>query len=427
MSGNVNKLFNVVIKETKVLVRDPQALLILFIMPVVFVVIMTLAMQDTFQSSGDKGFRMVVFDLDRSEVSEKIVNNLGSSKSIQLAVNNQSEFPDQSLLRKYMRENGFKFAFIIPAGTGKSVNEIVRRKFNYKDRVGKNEKTTPATLVVLADPAVKIEYIRLVESRLNEGLLKTEQKFFTSRVEKLSERKNVGTTDDSGENSWRLFRELKINGAGDQMTAVSLPTSVQQNVPAYTLFAMFFLVIPLSTVLLGERQEGTLQRLKTMPVPGWVYLSGKLLPYFVINQLQVLLLFLTGVYLIPLLGGERLEFGDSILFLGLLTVVSSFAAIGFGLLIAVFARSNEQATNFGGTSIIIMAALGGILVPRMVMPDFMQQVSSVSPLAWGLDGFHNILLYNAGLFEMGPIYMKLLIFSVACFLIAVWRYRKLVS
>src|SRR5690606_11953797 len=123
------------------------------------------------------------------------------------------------------------------------------------------------------------------------------------------------------------------------------PTSVQQSVPAWLVFAMFFVVIPLSNALISERQQGTLRRLRTFATSPFLPVIGKLVPYFFITQIQVALMLAVGVWLVPLLGGDRLTLGDSIPGLMLISACLSLAALGYGILIAVAARTTDQATT----------------------------------------------------------------------------------
>jgi signal transduction protein with GAF and PtsI domain len=72
---------------------------------------------------------------------------------------------------------------------------------------------------------------------------------------------------------------------------------------------------------------------------------GKLVPYFFIMQLQVLVMILVGMYLVPLFGGETLIMGKSWLALAIMSVSLSIGALGYAALIAVIAKTTEQATT----------------------------------------------------------------------------------
>jgi ABC-2 type transport system permease protein len=138
----------------------------------------------------------------------------------------------------------------------------------------------------------------------------------------------------------------------------------------------------------------------------------------------MVLILSASVYVLPLLGGDRLDPGQNPLALILLGGSASLAAIGFGILVALYARTAEQATSFSAAAIMILAALGGILVPKSVMPQFMQAVSAISPLSWGLDGFLDVFVRGGTVRDVIPQATKLIAFSAVCLGIAMLRYER---
>ena len=204
----------------------------------------------------------------------------------------------------------------------------------------------------------------------------------------------------------------------------TVPNSVQHNVPAWTLFAMFFIVIPLAGNIISERTSGVSLRLKTMPGSVLPSLLGKVTVYFTIGILQAFLMLLIGVYLLPYLDLPKLDIGHQWLAILLLTMVVSAAASGYGILIGTIFSSQEQASIFGAISVVIMAAVGGIWVPTFMMTDLMQVISKISPLNWGLTGYYDILLRNAGIPEILPQLLLLSGFFIATIAIAYFYVKR---
>jgi len=89
----------------------------------------------------------------------------------------------------------------------------------------------------------------------------------------------------------------------------------------------------------------------------------------------------------------------------------------------MYARTAEQAARFSSATVMIMAALGGILVPKAVMPPLMQKLAMLSPLSWGLDGFLDVFVRGGGIREMLPEMLGLLAFSALCHGVAILRYQ----
>src|SRR5207245_10263059 len=107
---------------------------------------------------------------------------------------------------------------------------------------------------------------------------------------------------------------------------------------------------------------------------------------FVVWLAQVTLLFAFG----DLSFGMRL--GDQPLGLVLITMGAVSAALGLGVLIAGIARTDQQVTGFGTLLIITMAALGGSMVPRFVMPDTMRTIGLITPHAWSVAGYLAVIV-----------------------------------
>jgi ABC-2 type transport system permease protein len=277
---------------------------------------------------------------------------------------------------------------------------------------------------VLADPALRGDYRKVLEGALNLALRGVEMRLGGEQLEQvlkttLGERYEPLPDMEQTPVFLPVHSEVVTRGG-----AGPTPTSVQQNAPAWTLLAMFFLTVPLSVSFIKEREQGSLFRLQTMTVPSWVVLGGKALPFFVIHLIQMASILAVSVHVLPLLGGDRLELGNSpsgLLFVG---ASASLAAIGFGLAVAMYARTAEQAASFSSAVVMIMAALGGILVPKAVMPPLMQELAVFSPLSWGLDGFLDVFVRGGGVAQVLPESLGLLAFSAVCHGIAMLRYES---
>jgi len=200
-----------------------------------------------------------------------------------------------------------------------------------------------------------------------------------------------------------------------------LPTSTQHNVPAWALFGMFFVVVPMASTLINERRQSTLSRLLTMPVSPVTILAGKVLAYFLICIAQFSLILFIGMYVLPYLGAPELVIGKHIAPLVLLICSSALAATGYGVMLGTLSGTYEQASMFGSISIVIAAALGGVMVPAYAMPEFMQKVSIFSPLAWGLNGFLDLFVRNGNLSDVLPNIGLMLTFFAATIMTS-WSY-----
>lgn len=414
-----HQLLAAIAKETRLILRDWHALVVLFVMPVAFVTIMSLALRDSFGERAGVTFSVLIVDQDGKLVGEKLRAAFGKDKHFRIELAT-APFPDAAQVEALLTAGRHKFALLIPP---KATEQARRRAFEKVDTVKRERGNTASVGVQLrADPTLRADHRSLVVAFTNGTLRAIESQLIAERIAELA-RTPYGTSAVSAPKlaAPQLFAEV-----GDPLDVgkSTYPTSVQQNAPGWALLAMFFLAIPLSVTLIKERAQGSLLRLQSMPVPTWVLFGGKIAPYLVINQLQLLLILTVGVWGLPLLGGDRLTIGNAPEAIALLSVTASFAAIGFALLIATFARTPEQATTFSATTVLILAALGGIMVPKLIMPPAMQQIAALTPFSWGLDGFLDIFIRGGGVREVLPEAGRLLGFGVVCFALAIARFNR---
>jgi len=202
------------------------------------------------------------------------------------------------------------------------------------------------------------------------------------------------------------------------------PNSVQHNVPAWTLFAVFFIVIPLSINIVKEKTQGTFVRLRTNPVPNGVVFAGKTITYLIICMIQFYMMIAVAVFLFPQMGLPSLNVEGNLLLMTVVAFFSGFAGIGFGILLGTVAKTQEQSAPFGATSVIILAALGGVWVPVFAMSGFMQTVAKFSPMNWGLNAFYDVLLRNGGFLDILPEIGLLTLFYIITVTIALVYDKK---
>ena len=391
------------LKETIALSRDRHGLLALFIMPTIFILVMTMALRDAFTPGATIDAAYVVVDLDRSAHSRALLKRLDKSAAFRRLDNaGDVDTARQGILAKRQA-----LALVLPQGFGERL----------LTPAGADGQPTEA-LQLLVDPtlspALQLAFRNQVMAAL--GAVRADE--LTQRAGKLFGLPTL--SGSSAEKDWP--DEIRSIAVRNDRSA-RLPSSVQQNVPAWLIFAMFFVVIPVSSIFIIERQQGTLQRLRAMGLPFRLILAGKLLPFFVVNQIQALMMVLVGMFVVPLFGSEALELPDSLPLLLNWWAVSaavSLAAVAWALLIASLARTSEQATIVGGVGNILMGAIGGIMVPKFIMPATMQKLAALSPMAWGLEGFHIVMLRHGSFADLLPSLIQLLAFAGLSLILAVW-------
>jgi ABC-2 type transport system permease protein len=123
--------------------------------------------------------------------------------------------------------------------------------------------------------------------------------------------------------------------------------------------------------------------------------------------------------LFPLIDLPKLEVAGRLPLLFIVAFFAGLAAVGLGLLLGTIAKSQEQSAPFGATFVVILAAIGGVWVPVFAMPKFMQVISNVSPMNWGLNAFYDVFLRHVGFLEIIPEISLLFLFFIGTSLIAI--------
>jgi ABC-2 type transport system permease protein len=179
-------------------------------------------------------------------------------------------------------------------------------------------------------------------------------------------------------------------------------------------------VIPIGGVLIQERNDGTLARLATFKVTPGEILSGKLLAFMLLNWVQLGVMVLVGRWVVPMLGGDALSLDIAAAWFVVMVFATSLCAIGLALLIASIADNFDYAAALGSGLNVVLAAIAGVMVPRMLMPPALQKISEWTPMAWSLDGMQSVFLGTPAPQFILPRAAFLLAFSIVCFAIA-WR------
>lgn len=373
------QLIAIIRKEFRLVTRDAQGLALLFLMPVIFILIMSLAMKDDFDRRAGVALTVLVDDGANNSRSAQMLAELAAHEQFELhrVADALQASPATARLTEAERAVG-------------------RDQYHFLLRVAPGAFEDPDVVIaqLLVAPATSAELALLFAAAVKGAAASQKTALMLEELQaEVPDLADVDLLARSGTDD-ELLLSLRYGFQAEDVEQA--PTAVQQNVPAWLVFSMFFVVIPLANTLITERQLGTLRRMHTVPVANWKLLLGKVIPYFFINLIQVVLMLLVGVFVVPALGGDQLTLGNSYPGLALMAAALSIAALGYAMLIAVVCRSTEQATTLGGATNIILAALGGIMVPAFIMPEFMQTLSNLSPMSWGLQGFLDIFSRGGG-------------------------------
>lgn len=408
------KLLYSILKEYKVLTRDRAGLAITFIMPTVLILIITLIQDTTFRSVNEASIPLLIVDRDHDSLSSTLEKSLISSKFFVIT---KKQLTDEET-KKEIAKGTFFIGIVIPKNTSKGLRE--KSSVRISKLLNSFSGDTSATEEPIDTSKLKVQmYFDPITKKSFKTTISNSIERIISQIEMQS---MVNSLNDKMKEDFPLATPSKLELTplvslteeyASYNNSTIIPNSVQHNVPAWTLFAMFFICIPLAGNIIRERDDGSAFRLLTMPGSYMIVILGKMLTYVFVSLIQFALMLCVGVFILPLLGLPQLNIGNNLPVLFLVAFSAGLAATGFGLLVGTIATSHDQASLFGAVFVIILAAIGGIWVPTFVMPEVMKKISVISPLNWGLEAFYGIFLRNSGFKEIFPEVAKLFTFFLA--------------
>ena len=407
------RLYSTIQKEMLILLRDKGGLIIMFIMPMAMITLMALIQDAPFRDYQELKIPLLMVNNDKGNLGSTIDSGLYQSKIFEITKLTLS----RDEVKQKVKSGEFNIAIIIPENASdllnSKVSHFVTKKLNEaglsdSSEIDESKLAADLSLEILFSPDTKKSFKSSILSSLKQSTSKIETQTLLELFNK-----ELKQSDNGGNEKMKDFVNFKEINTVETDEEVLKLNSVQHNVPAWTIFGMFFIVISMSGSIIKERDEGSYTRILTMPGSYITVLLGKISAYLLICLIQCVLMLMVGLYILPQMGLPVLIIGNSMIAVCVVAVSAGLAATGYGILVGTIFKTHQQASTFGAVSVVILAALGGIWVPVFVMPEYLRIMSEFSPLYWGLSAFHNLFLSGGNLSTILPHVFKLLAF---CFI-----------
>jgi ABC-2 type transport system permease protein len=409
----IRQILSTTWKDLKILFKDIGGIATLFLMPLMFIIVMSTALQGLFDTGTDtQPKRLPVVNVDRGEYAAQIIAALDDISGVEVETTWADEPLTRELAEALVADSERSVVVVFPAGFSEQIDA----------RVEDDDAT--ATVELITDPAVSVQFIapiqgmvfgaaervaetQIAKARIAAGLASA----FAELPDEVRPAPGQITIEMDGTSIVALEQV-----APAEMKIEVEPDTYQQNVPGYTVLGVFFIVGTMASSILVEKREGTFRRLLVAPLAKPILLAGKILPYYLVNLIQIALMF--GVA--HLLFG--MAFGDPVA-LAVISMALAAAATGLGIMIAALGKTDAQVSGLATLLTLTLSALGGCLMPTYIMPSFLQTLSRFIPHAWAMQGFQDVLVRGYGLVGILPEAGVLLGFAAVFFLIGVWRFR----
>lgn len=422
------KLRATIKKDLRILSRDKMGVLFMFVMPIILAIVITAIQNSTFELVNDNKVSLLLNNHDTGEASKELVKSIEKIGMFNLTLVGGKQTDAQVIER--MNNKDALLAIIIPANfsskmaakakniAGKALNNF-GAPVNEVDVKAGADSIEPITLYY--HPVLQESFRASINGALRSSLQLVESKQILQTLYfSLNETALPDSLEKDIINTNVAINQVPVSRDGTRVT----PNATQHNIPAWTIFAMFFIVISLGSSIVREKLNGSFMRLKTLPTNYLIALLSKQITYLSVTLLQAAVIFAIGVLLFPLMGLPKLNLPSDIAGLFIVSLACGWCAVSFAISIGVFAQTQEQANGIGAVSIVLLAAIGGIMVPSFAMPASFKIAMNLSPLHWCLEAFYGLFLEAGKLKDVLINILPLFVITVVIQLLSLWGLKR---
>jgi len=419
------KLWATIKKDVKVLLRDKVGISFMFIMPILLVVVVTSIQNSTFQLVDKNKLKVLICNTDTGQASVqliKAINRIGMFKVI-----DAPGAKNEALITNAMHDKDATLGIIIPQGFSlKIANKAKGVSGKALVSFGLDGDTTKKygdidPLNIYYNPILQ-ESLRLsVQGAIRSALQLIESReILRSLYFSINEKPLPAKLENEMLNNNTAINEIPVSKDGTRAT----PNATQHNVPAWTIFAMFFVIMSLGGSVVREKISGSFIRLKTLPTNFLVGILSKQITYLAVTMLQAIVIFSMGIWLFPYIGLPALNLPSDLLALVIVTVVCGWCAVSYSICVGVFAQTQDQSNGFGAVSIVILAAIGGLMVPSFAMQGLFKSAADISPMHWCLQAYYSLFLEGGQLKDVIDNIVPLFMITIILQLITFWGLKR---
>lgn len=404
-------VWEITIKDLRLILKDRGALYTLLALPVVFIAILGVSTGQLITThEASKLLKVGVVNENGQPISESIFSSLSSIGGIKAF-----EVSDRDEARLRLQDGRSSVVVIIGKDFDTKIDELnLRDIFNTEH--GKLSQGLAAIDIHVQSGVEFVGVTELVEYVVQSAVLRVVAPQVARRsvlLRRTIDRMMEDEEDPSDSQSVKLPSAEKPVQAGPSIIYQTL-------VPSFMVMFAFFLINIMASSFINERKLGTLKRLQTSPIGPVQLLWGKTLPFLFVSILQSLTLFASGKLMFGM------SWGVHPLMLLPVIVMTSISATGLGLLLATVVRTESQVTSYATFLVIVLAGISGCYMPRAWLPMVMQNASLGTPHAWALIAYQELLTHEHP--QMGVVIQccaMLGVFGIVSFVIGCVRFKRL--
>lgn len=390
-------------KDLRVLMRDRTALIFIFALPLAFTFILGFVFARSSDKPNAEALKVLVANQDAGKEGAALVESLGKV-GLNVVPAGSSDVTQQ------VKKGEQAVGVVIPGDFSANLRAAITK-------MAAGESAAPVHLTVIVDPA-QAQIGGMAQGAIFAATQRTTAPLFrAAALERVPQEYRKFAEQQMGNSSGRSVVALDVSSQQSAQEKLDKPSAGDNVMPGFVVYFVFFTANSVAATLLLERQEGTLRRMLSAPIAPGTILFGKLLARALLALLQTVLLFGIGFVFF------HVHVGSSLFGLALTALATIFASTGLGLLIASMGRTQEQIQGMTTFVLVIMGLLSGCFVPRAFMPEAMQKLSLITPHAWALSAYQDLLLRKLPLASALPNIGVVLLFGAAFYGLALKRFQ----
>lgn len=399
-------------KDLKLLIRDRRTVFVLVALPLIFITILGASTGQLFnQKEKARRVRLGLVNEDQSELAGKMITQVYKIKALEIV-----ELSSREQAKRLITDGDVDVIVVIGKHYHEKVNELDLADLFFTDegKLGGNPRNLDidveaGSLLANAAQVVQELVFAFALQTIAPDVLEQNDPKFARRLFFQAKREQRQRAH-SGEKFAELTEEVPSRGN----------MVYQLLVPSYTVMFVFFIINLMARSFIAEYDLQTLKRLRIAPISRFGLLAGKTIPFLVISLIQTVLLFVAGKLMFGMWWGA-----EPVMLLPVM-LGTSLAATALGLVVATLVRTDSQVSAYGNFLVLVMAGISGCLMPRSWQPELIQKIGLITPHAWALIAYDQLLNRDAPDFELVWRCIGVLGgFTSAFFLVGFWRFRKL--
>jgi ABC-2 type transport system permease protein len=171
-------------------------------------------------------------------------------------------------------------------------------------------------------------------------------------------------------------------------------------------------VFGVAFTLIGLRKTLVLKRMFATPAPKWVILGSKILSSMVVSIIQALVIIGVGYFFFEF---TLVNGWITLLEMVLLSVFGLFVFLGFGLLVASLARTEEGASPIANIITLPQFIMSGAFFPTDLFPEFLQPFANALPMSFLNEAMRTVSFEGGGLLSVWQPIAWLLVWGVVVY------------